>query len=61
MARAQKARWASARKQPQPLAVVAKSTESVPAKRKITAASRRKMAAARAHWAAFPASKKKAA
>jgi hypothetical protein len=58
---AQKARWASVRKQSQPT-LVAKTADSIPAKRKISAASRRKMAAAaRAHWAAFRAAKKKAA
>ena len=61
MALAQKARWASVRKNSQPLAVVAKSKGSSPAKRNISAASRKKMAAAaRAHWAAFRAAKKAA-
>src|SRR6202522_4341755 len=61
MALAQKARWASIRKNSQPLAVVAKSRGSAPAKRNISAASRKKMAAAaRAHWAAFRAAKRAA-
>src|ERR1700733_12032148 len=59
MAMAQKARWASLRKNSQPVAVVAKSTGSAPAKRKISAAGRKKMAlASRARWAAFRAAKK---
>ena len=58
---AQKARWASVRKQSQPK-LVAKSTGSAPAKRKISAAGRMRIAAAqRARWAAVRAAGKKAA
>jgi hypothetical protein len=62
MALAQKARWAGIRKQSQPIALVAKSTISAPAKRIMSASARRKIAAAqRARWAAFRAAKKKKA
>lgn len=48
---AQKARWASVRKQSRPT-LVAKSTGSAPAKRTISAAGRKRIAAAqRARWA----------
>ena len=61
MALAQKARWASIRKQSQPTAV-AKTTGSAPAKRTMSASARRKIAAAqKARWAKFRAAKKKAA
>src|SRR5258708_2762148 len=46
MALAQKARWANLRKQPQPAVAVAKATGSTPAKRTMSASSRRKIAAA---------------
>jgi hypothetical protein len=56
---AQKARWASVRKQSKP-ALVAK-TGSAPAKRKISAAGRKRIAAAaRARWAKIRAAKKAA-
>ncbi len=59
MALAQKARWASVRKQSQPV-VVAK-TGSAPAKRTMSASARRKIAAAqKARWAKFRAAKKAA-
>jgi hypothetical protein len=59
MALAQKARWASLRKQSQPIAVVAKSTISAPAKRTMSASARRKIAAAqKARWAKIRAAKK---
>jgi len=62
MALAQKARWASVRKQSQPAVAVAKATSSAPAKRTMSASSRRKIAAAlRARWAKIRAAKKKAA
>jgi hypothetical protein len=62
MALAQKARWASVRRQSQPAAAVAKATSSAPAKRTMSAASRKKIAAAqRARWAKLKAGKKKAA
>jgi hypothetical protein len=59
MARAQKARWAKARKESQPIAL-AKTTPS-PAKRTMSAAARRKIAAfQRARWAKLKAGKKAA-
>jgi hypothetical protein len=62
MALAQKARWASVRKQSQPAAAVAKTTGSTPAKRTMSAAARRKIAATqRARWEKIRAAKKKAA
>jgi hypothetical protein len=62
MALAQKARWASLRKQSQPAVGSAKTTSSAPAKRKISAAGRKRIAeATRARWAKFRAAKKKAA
>jgi len=61
MALAQKARWASVRKQSRP-PLVAKSTGSAPAKRTMSASARRKIAAAqRARWAKLRAQQKKAA
>ena len=55
MALAQKARWASIRKQSQPILV------SVPAKRTMSASARRKIAAAqKARWAKLRAQKKAA-
>jgi phosphopantothenoylcysteine synthetase/decarboxylase len=61
MALAQRARWASVRKQSQPAAAVAKATGSPPAKRTMSAASRKKIAAAlRARWAKIRAVKKAA-
>jgi hypothetical protein len=60
MALAQKARWASVRKQSRPT-LVAKSTGSAPAKRTMSASARRKIAAAqRARWAKVRAAKKAA-
>jgi len=61
MALAQKARWASLRKKSQPIAVVAKTTGSAPAKRTMSAAARRKIAATqKARWAKIRAQQKKA-
>jgi hypothetical protein len=61
MALAQKARWASVRKQSQPALGSAKTTSSAPAKRTMSAASRKKIAATlRARWAKIRAAKKAA-
>jgi hypothetical protein len=61
MALAQKARWASVRKQSQPAAAVARATGAPPAKRTMSASSRRKIAAAlRARWAKIRAARKAA-
>jgi len=58
MARAQKARWARARKESQP---VVRSAEPAPMKRTMSAAARRKIAAfQRARWAKLKAGKKAA-
>jgi hypothetical protein len=60
MARAQKARWAKARNESQPIAL-AKTTGSAPIKRTMSASARRKIAAAqRARWAKVKAGKKAA-
>jgi hypothetical protein len=61
MALAQKARWASIRKQSQPI-LVGKTTVAAPAKRTMSASARRKIAAAqKARWAKVKAQEKKAA
>jgi hypothetical protein len=61
MALAQKARWASVRKQSQPAAAVAKTTSSTPAKRTMSVAARKKIAATqKARWAKIRAAKKAA-
>ena len=61
MAQAQKARWAKARTQSQPVNA-AKTTASVPAKHTMSASARRKIAAfQRARWAKIKALQKKAA
>jgi hypothetical protein len=61
MALAQKARWASVRKQSQPAAAVAKATGATPTKRTMSAAARRKIAATqKARWAKIRAAKKAA-
>ena len=61
MARAQKARWAKARKESQSIETV-KTTASVPVKRSMSAAARRKIAAfQKARWAKIKAQQKKAA
>jgi hypothetical protein len=58
MALAQKARWASVRKQSQPV-VAGKTSVPAPAKRTMSAASRNKIAAAlRARWAKIRGKKK---
>jgi hypothetical protein len=60
MAQAQRARWARARKESQPMAL-AKTTASAPTKRIMSAAARRKIAAfQRARWAKVKAGKKAA-
>ena len=62
MALAQKARWASVRKQSQPVAAIAKATGATPVKRTMSAAARKKISAAvRARWAKMKAQQKKAA
>jgi hypothetical protein len=61
MARAQRARWARARKNSEPVATV-KTTGSAPVKRTMSAAARRKIAAfQKARWAKLKAQQKKAA
>jgi hypothetical protein len=61
MARAQRARWAKARKEPQPISA-AKTTGPIPVKHTMSAAARRKIAAfQRARWAKIKAQQKKAA
>src|ERR1700756_2538700 len=61
MAQAQRARWARARKESQPVPTT-KTTASAPAKRTMSAAARRKIAASqRARWAKLKAEQKKAA
>ena len=61
MARAQRARWAKARKESQPEATP-KTTASAPVKRTMSAAARRKIATfQRARWAKLKAQQKKAA
>jgi hypothetical protein len=62
MARAQRARWAKARKESQPVVAIAKTAASVPVKHTMSAAARRKIAAfQRARWAKIKAQQKKAA
>jgi hypothetical protein len=59
---AQKARWASVRKQSQPIVAIAKPKGSVKSKRTISLAGRKRIAAAqRARWAKVRAEQKKAA
>ncbi len=61
MARAQRARWAKAREQSQPIAL-AKTSAPTPVKRTMSAAARRKIAAfQKARWAKIKAQQKKAA
>ncbi len=61
MARAQKARWAKARKESQPSGT-AKTMGSAPAQRTMSASARRKIATAqKARWAKIRAKEKKAA
>jgi hypothetical protein len=62
MAQAQRARWAKARQEPQPVVAIEKTTGSAPVKRTMSAVARRKIAAAqRARWARVKAQQKKAA
>jgi hypothetical protein len=62
MAQAQKARWASIRKEAQPVAETTKTTGLAIVKRTMSASARRKIAAAqKARWAKFRAQQKKAA
>jgi hypothetical protein len=61
MARAQRARWARAKKESQPIAI-AKTTGSAPVKHTMSISARRKIAAfQRARWAKLKAGQKKAA
>jgi hypothetical protein len=61
MAQAQRARWAKARENSQPIAV-AKTAASAPVKHTMSAAARRKVAAfQKARWAKLKAQQKKAA
>lgn len=62
MAQAQRARWAKARKESQPVVAIAKTSGSAPVKRTMSPAARRKIAAfQRARWAKVKAQQKKAA
>jgi hypothetical protein len=62
MAQAQRARWARARKESQPVVAIARTTDSVPVKHTMSAAARRKIAAfQKARWAKIKAQQKKAA
>jgi hypothetical protein len=62
MARAQKARWARAKKESQPVVAIAKTTGSAPVKHTMSAAARKKIAAfQRARWAKLKVQQKKAA
>jgi len=62
MAHAQRARWARARKESQPVVAIAKTTGSAPVKRTMSAAARRRIAAfQKARWAKIKAQQKKAA
>jgi hypothetical protein len=61
MARAQRARWARARSESQPIVAIAKTTGSAPVKRTMSASARRKIAAfQRARWAKVRQQKKAA-
>jgi len=61
MAQAQRARWARARKESQPVVAAAKPTASAPTRRTMSASARRKIAAAqRARWAKVKQQKKAA-
>ena len=61
MAQAQRARWARAKKESQPVVAMAKTAGPAPGKRTMSAAARRKIAAfQRARWAKLKAGKKAA-
>jgi hypothetical protein len=61
MAQAQRARWARARKESQPVVTAARTTGPAPVKRTMSVAARRKIAAfQRARWAKVKAQKKAA-
>ena len=61
MAQAQRARWARAKKESQPVVAIAKTAGPAPMKRTMSAAARRKIAAfQRARWAKLKAGKKAA-
>jgi hypothetical protein len=62
MAQAQRARWARARKESQPVVAIAKTTPPAPVKHTMSASARKKIAAfQRARWAKLKAQQKKAA
>jgi hypothetical protein len=62
MAQAQRARWARAKKESQPVVAIAKTAGSAPVKHAMSAAARRKIAAfQRERWAKIKAQQKKAA
>jgi hypothetical protein len=62
MAQAQRARWARARKESQPVIAITRTTGSAPVKHTMSASARRKIAAfQRARWAKLKAQQKKAA
>jgi hypothetical protein len=62
MAQAQRARWAKARNESQPVVATAKTTAPAPVKRIMSPAARRKIAAfQKARWAKIKAQQKKAA
>jgi hypothetical protein len=62
MAQAQRARWARAKKESQPVVAIAKTTGSAPVKHNMSTVARRKIAAfQRARWAKLKALQKKAA
>jgi hypothetical protein len=62
MAQAQRARWAKARKESQPVVAITKTTGSAPVKRTMSASARRKIAAfQKTRWAKIKAQQKKAA
>jgi hypothetical protein len=62
MARAQRARWAKVKKEPQPVVAITKTAGAAPIKQTMSASARRKIAAfQRARWAKIKAQQKKAA
>jgi hypothetical protein len=62
MAQAQRARWARARSQSEPVVAIAKTAGSVPVKHTMSASARKKIAAfQKARWAKIKAQQKKAA
>jgi hypothetical protein len=62
MARAQRARWAKAKKESQPVVAIVKTTGSAPVKHTMSASARKKIAAfQRARWVKLKAQQRKAA